>query len=171
MRSVHRVFHAKMTRMINPLYFFSLGLESPNSYISTFLWLSGLDSLLMAATRKQFCDRLVNVFGEKQLILPRCEPGGQPNYQVAAMVEDLYTFRSVIAHGQLVPKNLLAPCAFTNDRGAVIASYPGQIRVVDVLRECSLFLFTKMLKLILAGGYLKAFENEKSWRLKLNHPI
>jgi hypothetical protein len=157
--------------MINPLYFFSLGLESPNSYISTFLWLSGLDSLLMAATRKQFCDRLVNVFGEKQLILPRCEPGGQPNYQVAAMVEDLYTFRSVIAHGQLVPKNLLAPCAFTNDRGAVIASYPDQIRVVDVLRECSLFLFTKMLKLILAGGYLKAFENEKSWRLKLNHPI
>ena len=94
--------------MINPLYFFSLGLESTNPYISTFLWLSGLDSLLMAATRKQFCDRLVNVFGEKAFILPRCDPGGQPNYQVGAMVEDLYTFRSAIAHGQLIPKSLLA---------------------------------------------------------------
>ena len=68
-RGVHRVFHARLTRMINPLYFFSLGLESTNPYISTFLWLSGLDSLLMAATRKQFCDRLVNVFGEKVFIL------------------------------------------------------------------------------------------------------
>lgn len=170
-RGVHRVFHARLTRMINPLYFFSLGLESTNPYISTFLWLSGLDSLLMAATRKQFCDRLVNVFGEKAFILPRCDPGGQPNYQVGAMVEDLYTFRSAIAHGQLIPKSLLAQCAFTNDRAKVIDSYSSPTTVVDILRECALFLLTKMLKLILAGGYLKTFENAKNWRLKLDHPI
>jgi hypothetical protein len=170
-RGVHRVFHTRLTRMVNPLYFFSLGLESTNPYISTFLWVSGLDSLLMAATRKQFCDRLVNVFGEKTFILPRCDPGGQPNYQVGAMVDDLYTFRSVIAHGQLIPKNLLAQCFFTNDRAKVIDSYPSPTTVVDVLRECALFLFTRMLKLILADGYLKTFENIKNWRLKLDHPI
>ena len=85
--------------------------------------------------------------------------------------EDLYTFRSAIAHGQLIPKSLLAQCVFTNDRAKVIDSYSSPTTVVGVLRECALFLFTKMLKLILSGGYLKTFENVKNWRLKLDHPI
>jgi hypothetical protein len=87
------------------------------------------------------------------------------------MVEDLYAFRSAIAHGRLIPKNLLAQCAFTNDKAEVINSYSPRTTVVDILRECALFLFTKMLKLILAGGYLKTFEDVKSWRLKLDRPI
>lgn len=163
-RGVHHVFRMRLARMINPLYFFSLGLESTNPYVSTFLWLSGLDSLLMAGTRKEFCDRLANVLGANTFILPPCGLGGQPNYQVGAMVDDLYTFRSAIAHGQLVPKRLLVDCAFTNDKAKVIDFYPTPTHIIDVLRECSLFLFTRVLKMILAGGYLKTFENPKNWR-------
>lgn len=131
------------------------------------------DPSLAGVTEEGLSDiwRLANVFGERAFILPRCDPGGQPNYQVGAMVEDLYTFRSAIAHGQLVPNKLLAKCGFTNNRARVIESYPTPTRIVGVLRECSLFLFTKMLKLILAGGYLKIFENVTSWRSKLDHPI
>jgi len=40
------------------------------------------------------------------------------------MVDDMYSFRSGIAHGQLVPKKLVATRAFTNDNAKVTESYP-----------------------------------------------
>jgi hypothetical protein len=66
---------------------------------------------------------------------------------------------------------LIVVGASGRDRAKLIDSYSSPTTVVDVLRECTLFLFTKMLKLILAGGYLKTFENSKSWRSKLDHAI
>jgi hypothetical protein len=168
---VHGIFHSQILRLVNPLYWLQLGLESKNNHIRTFQWVSGLDSLLMAGNSNAFRERLVNVHGDKTFVLPKVGPDGQPKYSVEEVAEDLYGLRSVTAHGQLIPKKFLEFCEFTNTLGAKIPSYPFPTRYFNILEECALFLFVGVLRKIFMAGLVKTFIDVRSWRQKLRHPF
>ncbi len=168
-RNVHLVFASKLLRLINPLYFLELGLESVNEYIGTFLWVSGLDSILMASNPNTFCERLCNVLGEKTYVLP-CA-GDQPGYRVGDIAKDIYDYRSAIAHGQLIPEKFRQISGFKDTNGVEIGYYPPNALYLHVLHECALFLLTGVLRKILTHQLLPTFSNVTSWKQALKHPF
>jgi hypothetical protein len=102
-RGVHAIVRFRVPRIINSLNFLELGFGAQNQYISTFLWVSGIESILMAGTVRNFRERLNNVLGEKTFVLPKVDPGGQPKYRVGEMAEEVYELRSDVAvSGELI---------------------------------------------------------------------
>jgi hypothetical protein len=169
-RGVHFSFHSKINRLINPLNFFQMGLESTNPYIRTFMWVTALDAVLMARNLEIFVKRLCNFLGENSFVLPAIDPGGQPKYRVKDVAADLYHFRSAIAHGDLIQQEFLELSGLINTTGNEISSYPPQTRYTQVLEECALFLIAGVFRKLFLEDLGRTFRNVKAWRKKLNQP-
>jgi len=169
-RGVHGIVRFRVPRIINALNFLELGFGAQNQYISTFLWVSGLESILMAGTVQNFTDRLKNVLGESSFVLPNVEPGGQPKYRVGEMAEDVYELRSNIAHGNLISKKFLENTRLKNVQGKVIESYSPPTQYLHIVRECSLFLLIKVLKKIFLEDRAKVANSTKAWKTQLSKP-
>lgn len=169
-REVNSVFRLRILRIINSLNFLEMGFGAQNPYISTFLWVSGLDAILMAANPKNFKQRLVNVLGDEAFVLPRVDPGGQPKYRVGEMAEEVYELRSAIAHGSLIPKKFLKNVGLENVGGKGIECYGPGTQYLHIVRECALFLLVGVLKKIFVEGCAKVASDTGPWRAKLDNP-
>ena len=169
-RGVNSIFRFRVPRLINSLNFLELGFSAQNPYISAFLWVSGLDAVLMAGTPLNFKQRLVNVLGEQSFVLPRVDPGGQPKYRVRELAEDVYELRSKIAHGSLIPTKFLQNERLKNVQDQVIESYAPPTQYLHIVRECALFLLIGVLKKIFLEDCARLANNTALWRAKLNNP-
>jgi len=169
-RGVNTVLRFRVPRIINSLNFLELGFGAQNQYISTFLWVSGIESILMAGTVQKFTERLKNVLGEKTFVLPKVEPGGQPKYRVGEMAEEVYELRSNIAHGNLIARKFLAHTRLRNIHDKDIESYSPPTQHLHIVRECALFLLIKVLKKIFLEDCAKVANNTKAWKSKLSNP-
>lgn len=170
-RGVNAVFRFRVPRLINPLQFLELGFGASNPYIGTFLWVSGLDAILMAGNSKNFRERLINVFGEKTFVLPRVEPSGQPRYRIGEIAAELYDLRSAIAHGQLVPKKFLEQVGLQDMYGKEISTYLPRVQYFQVMRECALFLLIQLLRKIFLEDRVGMVNDTSLWRARLEHPF
>ena len=170
-RGVNKVFRFRVLRLINSLQFLELGFGSNNPYIGTFLWVSGLDAILMAGNSRNFKDRLINVFGETTLVLPRVDPSGQPRYRVGEIADELYDLRSAIAHGQLIPKKFLEHVGLQDIHGKEISTYLPKVQYFQVMRECALFLLIQLLRKIFLENRVSMVNDTALWRTRLDHPF
>jgi hypothetical protein len=170
-RGVQAAFRSRTLRLINAVYFLELGLQATNDYIGTFLWVSGLEAILMAGNSVKFRDRLVNILGAQTFIFPSISPSGQPKYRVAEIAEDLYEFRSAIARGQLISKKFLAVSGLIDTNGVEISSYPPHCQYWYVLHECALFLLTAVLRKIFLEHRIRSMSDTTFWRARLDHPF
>jgi len=169
-RGVNSILRVRVPRLINALNFLELGFGAENQYISTFLWVSGLDAILMAGTPKNFRERLMNVLGDQTFVLPKVDPGGQPKYRVGEVAEDVYELRSQIAHGNLISKKFLEQVRLMNVNEKIIESYAPPTQYLHIVRECALFLLIGVLKKIFLEDCAKLANNANLWRTKLNSP-
>jgi hypothetical protein len=169
-RGVNSIIRFRVPRLINALNFLELGFGTENQYISTFLWVSGLDAILMAGTPQNFRQRLVNVLGEQTFVLPKVDPGGQPKYRVGEIAEEVYELRSKIAHGNLIPQKFLAQVRLKNVNEKTIESYAPPTQHLHIVRECALFLLIGVLKKIFLEDCAHLANSTGPWRTKLNSP-
>lgn len=169
-RGVNSVIRFRVPRLINSLKFLELGFGAENQYISTFLWVSGLDAILMAGTPQNFRQRLANVLGEQTFVLPKVDPGGQPKYRVGEIAEDVYELRSKIAHGSLIPKKFLEQVRVKNVKEKDIEAYAPPTQYLHIVRECALFLLTAVLRKIFLEDCADVATNTNAWRAKLSNP-
>jgi hypothetical protein len=163
------VLRFRVPRLINSLNFLELGFGAENQYISTFLWVSGLDAMLMAGTARNFRQRLINVLGEQTFVLPKVDPGGQPKYRVGEVAEDVYELRSEIAHGSRILKKFLEKLRLKNVNERNIESYAPSTQYLHIVRECALFLLIGVLKKIFLEDCAKVANGAGLWRTKLNN--
>jgi len=170
-RAVNLVFRFRAPRIINSLQFLELGFGANNPYIGLFLWVSGLDAILMAGNSKNFKERLVNVFGDSTFVLPEVDFSGQPRYRVGEVAGELYDLRSVIAHGSLVPAKFLEQVSLKDVYGKIISTYPTQVQYLQVMRECALFLLIRLLRKIFLEDRVYMVNNTAQWRARLDHPF
>jgi hypothetical protein len=169
-RGVSSIFRFRVPRLINPLQFLELGFGQDNPYIRIFLWVSGLDSILMAGDSKNFKKRLVNVFGDSTFVLPNYLDS-QPRYRVGEIAEELYDLRSKIAHGNLIPAKFLKLVDLEDIHGKAISTYSGQVQYLKVMRECALFLLIRLLRKIFLENKVWMVKDIPIWRARLDHPF
>lgn len=170
-RGVQKVFKRRIARLINPLFLLEMGLESTNLHIRTFLWLSAIDCLLMAATRVLFEKRLTNMLGQDAFVFPCLDGSVQPKYRVGELVEDLYDFRSAIAHGQVLPEKFLLDCDFLDTNDSPIEVYPKACQYRQVMEESALFLLLRMLNRVFAEDLFDTVCDTTEWKKKLSRPF
>lgn len=157
-----------IVRLINPLNFLENGLQTRNIHLRLFLWVTGLDALLMAPNRKAFIERLCNFLGGSTFVFPSLALFGQPKYRVEDVAGDLYDLRSCIAHGRAIPEKYRISFGFTSNQGRLIKSYPTDYQYRQVLVECALFLLCRALRKVFVSNLVQTVGKQKEWRRMLD---
>ncbi len=91
--------------------------------------------------------------------------GVQPNCTVSASCEDLYDFRSEVAHGRRVSERFLRQCALTSASGEPITA---DYTLEQLLEEIALFMLNRTLELILSTDLYSLIPIDSAWRQRLS---
>ena len=70
LRGIDKVFNKKIVRLQNALLLLEHGLQTGHVYLSTLMWVMGLDMLFMAGKKKPFVERITAFLGEHLYVFP-----------------------------------------------------------------------------------------------------
>jgi|GEM_PF-3269837 len=156
-----------LTRLINPVRLLEHGLQAREPHLATLLWTMGLDSLLMPKNSKLFVSRLCRLLGPESYVFGRGKfLGEQPSIKVGDIAEDLYKFRSKIAHGNDIPIRFREKFALRSTTGEEIYCGEGHSHLPyrAILHSAALFLLLAAIRGILTDANLHGLvQHEDSW--------
>ena len=160
-------FKVDEVKVVNALYFLELGLQATNLHLRTFLWVTGLEALLMSGNRETFKKRISAMLGSGTFVFPTIHGFPEPKYRVGDIAGDLYDLRSTVAHGRRIPERFRDSRGLIDTKGAAIPGFEYGYR--EVLHEAALLLLIAVLKKAFIEGHLAALRSEKVWRQKLEN--
>lgn len=163
-RGIRRANESKIVRLQNPALLLEHGMQLGHAPLSTMLFVMGLDVLFMAGESNRFIERVGGFLGTDTLIFPPDSlMGYQPNTTVDAVLNDLYDFRNIVAHGQEIPKiPYREHRAITSTEGHQINHDP--LCYVDILLEAAVFLLTTCLRKVFTEGLSDEVADPAQWR-------
>lgn len=168
---VNRAFDGKIVRLQNPIILLEHGLQLRHVYLSTLMWVMGLDMLYMAGKKKPFIERVKKFLGEQSLVFPPVGNSNrqpwlirqQPRMTVGEIVEDIFDLRNEIAHGHEIPKRLRADCKLPDTKSQDIPFV--QIKTyAEALCDASLFILVNTLRKIMTDGLVEVVVQQKDWK-------
>jgi hypothetical protein len=169
---VRDVFNRKLVRLQNPVYFLEHGLQATNLHLRILLWVTGLDAITMASSRKEFCHRVNNLLGQDSYVFPpERHTQAQPKYVVADVVEDLYHIRSEIAHGREISLKFRQQTGIPMTKPHFVSSAFAHHQYRETLADCSAYLLCAALRKIFVNGLIDEAANEAAWRRQLRSPV
>ncbi len=162
---VQAAFKTVSVRLENPLYFLELGLQADNPSVRSFLWTTGIDSLLVANSEGKFKRRISNLLGADSRVFPADGSGRQPIYTVEQLAPRMYKLRSLIAHGVEIDASFRRKAGFQATGGQFSPSDDFlNYREADVLNEGALFLLCAILRRIVANNAMfNLFLTQDDW--------
>lgn len=162
------ILEKKDPRTTTPLRLFEQGLVSSDPYIRIFLWVTAIDSILMAVKKDVFVSRLTAFLGSNSRVFPP-DDGVYINRPttVEEVAKDLFELRSEVAHGRAIGPHFWKPrqdmeCLF--DRSTYGT---GPFRYRMLLEEAALSLLSWILRKIVLDGLVDDFMISKRWKAKL----
>jgi hypothetical protein len=162
---VQAAFKVDSVRLRNPFYFLELGLQADNPGGRSFLWTTGIDSLLVANSEGKFTRRLSNLLGANSYVFPSDVSGRQPIYTVGNLAPRMYELRSLIAHGVEIDASFRRKVGFQATGGSfqLTGDFLNYLEA-DVLNEAALFVLCAILKRIVASdSMLDLFLMQDKW--------
>jgi hypothetical protein len=164
---VSRAFTEKVVRLQNPIQLIEHGMQIGNVHIGTLMFVMGLDMLFMAGEIDTFMKRLGGFLGlDTYVFPPDFHMKRQPKTVVRDVLNDLYDFRNIIAHGQEIP---LHPYREKSD---LIDTTGCRINCQDYYRaelmlESGLFMLTTALRRIFVENLFDDVKDPAKWRVKV----
>jgi hypothetical protein len=100
-----------MVPVVNSLRFLEIGLQTAVHHrrAGAVLWTMGLDGLLAAESATRFSRRLQKLLGKDTRVFPEDRAGRRPKYTVSELAENMFEFRSLIAHGKEILQKYREP--------------------------------------------------------------
>jgi hypothetical protein len=167
-RGVNRAFDEKIVRLQNPIILLEHGLQTSHLYLSTLMWVMGLDMLFMAGEKVPFIERVAGFLGANTPVFPVVSflNRQQPRLTVGEVLEDVYELRNIVAHGREIPERFREKCDIVDTKDAKIGfrddySYSG------VIMEAALFLLAMSLQQIMLGDLGDTVKDEAKWKQRL----
>jgi len=164
-QGVNRAFDEMVVRLANPIVLLELGFQTAHPYLSTLVWVMGLDMLFMAGEKEVFVERVSGFLGASTWIFPVLL-NRQPALTVGEVLEDLFDLRNKVAHGQAIPEKPFLQKRDIADAGGARMNSEGYL-YSQVLMDCALFLLAKSLRKIMLGKLIDVVKDEAKWKLKL----
>jgi hypothetical protein len=169
---IQDVFRRQIVRLQNPVLLLEHGLQATNLHIRILLWTTGLDALIMANKRSEFCERIFNLLGENTRIFPQDDIlNRQPKYTVGDVADDLYELRSEIAHGREISRRFREKTGFLTENGHSVEGIFQDYQYRQVLHECAVFLLCQALRKIFLLNLADVVASERKWRERLQTPL
>jgi hypothetical protein len=164
---VIQILNANDARTANPIRLFEQGLISHHPYIRIFLWVTAIDSILMAVKKDKFVQRLSAFFGSASpVFVPRNDPLDWGKFLIEDVAEDLFVLRSEVAHGRAIGET------FWRGRDDLKPLWPwfppnDPPRYLHLLEEAALSLVSRIFRKIIADNLIADFANAKAWKAHL----
>lgn len=161
-----------LTRLVNPVRLLEHGLQAREPHLATLLWTLGLDALLMASNMKKFVSRLHRIIGRDSFVFGQGRfLGEQPVTRAKDIAEDLYKFRSELAHGSQISECFREHRVLYSTAGESIeCGEPGsKLQYRAILHAAALFLLASAVRSVLTDEHLFGqAQNEQTWRKYLD---
>jgi hypothetical protein len=103
-QGINRAFDEEIVRLQNPILLLEHGLQTGHVYLSTLMWVMGLDMLFMAGGKGPFVGRAAGFLGAKTQVFPAVFENRQPTLTISEVLEDIYELRNSVAHGLEIPE-------------------------------------------------------------------
>jgi hypothetical protein len=167
---VIRILEKNDARTTTPLRLLEQGLVSSDPYIRIFLWVTAIDSILMAVTEEKFVRRLYALLGDNSKVFPP-EDGVyiQRATVVGDVARDLFELRSQVAHGRPIGQRFWES---RQDLESLFdpSVYVGPFRYRVLLEEASLSLLCRILRKMALEGLVSDFMVARNWKTRLDRP-
>ena len=165
-RGVRRSFSEGIVRLQNPIVLLEQGLQAGHVYLSTLMWVMGLDMLLMAGEKVPFVERAIGFLGRDTQVFPAVlQSNRQPKLEVAEIVDDIYELRNLVAHGREIPFKPFRQSHDIVDSTEAPLTY--ESTYAQVIMESALFLLVKSLRKIMVEGLVDVVKDEANWKRRL----
>lgn len=161
---VIQLLSSKNPRTSNPIRLFEQGLISHNPYIRIFLWVTAIDSILMAVKKEKFVQRLCSFFGPAASVFtPSNDSLNWSRFLIEDLAEDLFVLRSEVAHGRVIGQ------VFWKERADLRPFWPWlpQLdgpRYLHLLEEAALSLVSRIFQRIILEKLAVDFADARAWR-------
>ena len=162
---IQRAFTEKLVRLQNPILLIEHGMQIGNANLGCLLFVMGLDMLFMAGDIDTFMKRLGGFLGLDSYIFPRIV-NRQPNTTVRDVLNELYDFRNIIAHGQEIPEKPYRQKSDLISTNRERINYDDYYRA-ELMLESSLFMLTTTLRRIFVEGLFDQVKDPAKWRTNM----
>jgi hypothetical protein len=121
----------------------------------------------MAAEIDKFVERVGGFLGlDSRVFPPDSWMNQQPNTMVREVLDDLYDFRNIIAHGQEIPQEpYRSKRNLIDTKGTRIN--PDEYYYAELMLESGLFMLTTALRRIFTEGLFDDVKDPNKWRMKM----
>jgi len=153
----------RVIRLMNPLVLLEHGLQIDHVYLSTLMWVMGLDMLFMACNRNEFGKRIKKFLGETTEVFPPISSNFPFCLTVEELVNDIYDIRSEIAHGRAIPERFRKPIRSELNNDLSPSFYAG-VPYSEFLRQGALRILTLSLEKVFLSNLVTEVANTNIWR-------
>jgi hypothetical protein len=161
---VKRAFEEKVVRLQNPVLLLEHSMQAGNPNLSALMAVMGLDILMMAGNISNFVPRLGGFLGPTSPVFapPSDKPDG-PVITVQEVIEDLYDFRNIIAHGNEIPEHPW------RERRDLLDKYGSRLNFGDyyycqLLRDCGIYFITRVLRQLFVDQMFDKVKDTHVWK-------
>lgn len=164
---VRRAFAEELVRLQNPIVLLEHGMQTGNVHLGSLLFVMALDMLFMAGEISPFVRRLGGFLGPDALIFPSDSlMNYQPKTVVREVLNDLYRFRNIIAHGQEIPKKPYREKHDLISTGGQRINHSDYL-YAELMLESGLFMLTTALRRIFTEDLVADVADPTKWRDKM----
>lgn len=167
---VFALLESGAVRLINPLRFLEIGLQTAFNHIraGALLWTAGLDALLAAEKQVWFAARLKSFLGSDTRVFPPDWVGRRPLYKVEDVAANMFDLRNLLAHGKEILPKYREPIRFEFEPEEFAYLAVKEWTYETLLYESSLFTLVAALRKIIADGIMQSVADKRAWEALLD---
>lgn len=160
----------RIVRLQNPVLLIEHGMQTGNAPLATLMFAMALDMLFMAGETTPFVSRIGGCLGLDSFIFAayRFGAGGtqQPDVRVRDVLDRVYSFRNLIAHGGEIPKvPYREGCTLKRVDGLAILWH--DFSYVELLLDSTLSILTTSLRRVFTEGWVDDVADKSAWKARM----
>lgn len=162
---IRRAHDENIVRLINPIQLLEHGMQIGNVNLGALMFVMALDMLVEADKILPFMQRVGGFLGLDSLIFPADSLSRQPKVTVGEVLNNLYVFRNIIAHGQEIPEHPYREQYELVTTDGIRINYD-DFYFDELMLESGLFLLTTALRKIFTENLFDEFTDPRKWKIK-----
>jgi hypothetical protein len=165
---ISRAFTEKVVRLQNPLILLEQGMQTGHVSLGALMFVIGLDMIFMAGGIDNFMKRLGGFLGVDSYVFPPVPNLDlQPNTRTRDVLQQLYDFRNVIAHGLEIPQTPYRQKSDLISTDGRRINHEDYYRT-ELLLDSALFVLTTSLRRIFTEQLFDEVKDQGKWKMRMS---
>jgi hypothetical protein len=161
-----QAIESEVVPVVNPFRFLEIGLQTALHHrrAGAVLWTMGLDGLLAAENLDRFSRRLQKLLGKDTRVFPEDWAGRRPKYTIGELADDMFEFRSLIAHGKEILQKYREKIEFEFEPLELSYLAIEKWSRGTLMVESILFTLIAALRTAITDGLMEKIKTQRAWK-------